>query len=235
MRKTHRPWIIITLLMLCHLSIVAGAEEVGKLQGRVLDTNHQPLPGVIVSVKKSKANGTQTDVDGRFSLTLSNTDVIRFSYIGFQTKEVVWRGEETMEIVLQEDSELLNELVVVGYGVQKKVNLSGAVDQISQKDLERRPITDISRGLQGMVPNLNIDFSSGEPGQNASINIRGLSSINGSSPLILIDGIPSSASDYESYAPDRYREHLGDQGLLLCRYLWRTCSLRSNPHQHEVR
>ena len=201
MRKTHRPWIIITLLMLCHLSIVAGAEEVGKLQGRVLDTNHQPLPGVIVSVKKSKANGTQTDVDGRFSLTLSNTDVIRFSYIGFQTKEIVWRGEETMEIVLQEDSELLDELVVVGYGVQKKVNLSGAVDQISQKDLERRPITDISRGLQGMVPNLNIDFSSGEPGQNASINIRGLSSINGSSPLILIDGIPSSASDMSRMLP----------------------------------
>ena len=105
--------------------------------------------------------------------------------------------------MLEDDSEKLEEVVVVGYGVQRKVNLSGSVDQINAKQLEARPITNISKGLQGMkIFNLNIDFTSGEPGQAAKINIRGEASINGGSPLILIDGVASDAEELNRLLPE---------------------------------
>lgn len=196
-------WHIVLLftLLLLPLSSIYGMSESTKVSGQVVDINGEPLPGVIVSIIGSTTNGTQTNIDGEFSLSLTTGQSIRFSYIGFKTQEIVWEGQSPLEITMHEDSELLDELVVVGYGVQKKVNLSGAVDQIDQRDLERKPIMDISKGLQGMIPNLNIDFGSGEPGQSAQINIRGAASINGSSPLILIDGIPSSVSDMSRILP----------------------------------
>ena len=97
---------------------------------------------------------------------------------------------------------MLGELVVIGYGTQRKVNLSGAVDQVGIKELEAKPITNISQGLQGMVPNLNIDFTSGEPGQAARINLRALTSINGGAPLILIEGIASDANELNRILPE---------------------------------
>ena len=116
-------------------------------------------------------------------------------------------------------------MVVVGYGVQRKVNLSGSVDQINAKQLEARPITNISKGLQGMVPNLNIDFTSGEPGQAAKINIRGEASINGGSPLILIDGVASDAEELNRLLPER---------RLLRSHLRGACRLRCHPDNHET-
>lgn len=106
-------------------------------------------------------------------------------YLGFAEKSVAAEGGNNISIKLEKDTHMLSDVVVVGYGTQKKVNISGSVDQLTAKDLEKRPITDVSRGLQGMIPNLNIDFASGEPGKAASLNIRGEASINGGSPLIL--------------------------------------------------
>lgn len=172
-----------------------------KATGAVTDVNNEPLIGVNV-VEKGTTNGTVTDIDGNFSLDVAGNSVIVFSYIGFTGQEVNWDGTSALKIVLHEDSEVLSELVVVGYGMQRKVNLSGAVDQVGSKELEAKPITNISQGLQGMVPNLNIDFTSGEPGQAARINVRGLTSINGGNPLILIDGIASDVYELNRILPE---------------------------------
>lgn len=113
------------------------------------------------------------------------------SYIGYKTEEVAVGNKHNLRITLKEDSETLEEVVVVGYGTQKKVNLTGAVSQVTSKVLENRPITNLGQGLQGVVPNLNISFNGGDPNAEVSMNIRGLASISGegSSPLVMVDGV----------------------------------------------
>ncbi|UZR99309.1 SusC/RagA family TonB-linked outer membrane protein [Chondrinema litorale] len=171
------------------------------VSGTVNDTEDMPLPGVSVIIKGS-STGTVTDIDGNFRLEVKNEDaVLIFSYVGFLSKEIPVGEQITFNIKLDEDVEQLSEVVIVGYGAQKKVNLSGAVDQVDAKQLENRPISNIAQGLQGAVPNLNIDFMSGEPGKAANINIRGLTSINGGNPLILIDGVPSEPIELNRISP----------------------------------
>ena len=172
-----------------------------QVNGTVTDATGEPLIGATV-LEKASGNGTITDVDGNFSLAVPSDAVLSVSYIGYKPQDIVVNGKTTFNVVLEDDSEKLEEVVVVGYGVQRKVNLSGSVDQINAKQLEARPITNISKGLQGMVPNLNIDFTSGEPGQAAKINIRGEASINGGSPLILIDGVASDAEELNRLLPE---------------------------------
>ena len=168
------------------------------------DKSGEPLIGATI-VEKASGNGTIADPDGNFNLAVSSDAVLEISFIGYKSQQIQVNGKTTFSIVLEEDAENLEEVVVVGYGVQRKVNLSGSVDQINAKQLEARPITNISKGLQGMVPNLNIDFTSGEPGQAAKINIRGEASINGGSPLILIDGVASDAEELNRLLPEESR------------------------------
>ncbi|GAA5222014.1 SusC/RagA family TonB-linked outer membrane protein [Membranihabitans marinus] len=163
-----------------------------SVSGTVLDVEGQPLIGVNVQVKGS-ANGTATDFDGQFSLNnISSDAVLVISYIGYATMEVNVDGNTQLTITMKGDSELLNEIVVVGYGSKKKVNLTGAVTQVGGEELEDRPIPNLTQALQGMVPNLNVNMGDGRPGKTGSINIRGNTSINGGSPLVLIDGVPGS-------------------------------------------
>ena len=171
------------------------------VSGIVNDAENFPLPGVSVIIKGTNS-GTVTDIDGEFRMEVpSNDDILIFSYVGFLSQEVPVANQTSFNIQLEEDIEQLNEVVIVGYGSQKKVNLSGAVDQIDAKQLENRPISNVAQGLQGAVPNLNIDFLSGEPGKAANINIRGLTSINGGNPLILIDGVPSEPIELNRISP----------------------------------
>ena len=172
-----------------------------QVKGVVTDKSGEPLIGATI-VEKASGNGTIADPDGNFNLAVSSDAVLEISFIGYKSQQIQVNGKTTFSIVLEEDAENLEEVVVVGYGVQRKVNLSGSVDQINAKQLEARPITNISKGLQGMVPNLNIDFTSGEPGQAAKINIRGEASINGGSPLILIDGVASDAEELNRLLPE---------------------------------
>ena len=189
------------LLFLFFMCFPYSQAQSQSIRGKVTDINNEPLIGVNV-VEQGTTNGTVTDVDGNFTLTAKENSTIVFSYIGFQTQQVQWKEGVNLSIILLEDSELLGEIVVVGYGTQRKINLSGAVDQVGVKELEAKPINNISQGLQGMIPNLNIDFTSGEPGQAARINVRGLTSINGGSPLILIDGIASDANELNRLLPE---------------------------------
>ena len=167
-----------------------------QVKGSVVDVTGEPLPGATV-LEPATGNGAITDIDGNFAVSVSADAVLEVSFVGFETQRVPVKGRRELKIVLQEDDNTLSEVVVVGYGIQKKVNLSGSVDQINAKDLEKRPIADLSRGLQGMI-----DFTSGEPGQAANINIRGEASINGGSPLILIDGVAADAEEMNRLLPE---------------------------------
>lgn len=162
-----------------------------RFHGTVISSDGQgALPGVSVVIKGT-SQGTLTDGDGNFDLEVPNDQsVLVFSFVGYISQEIVVGNRTSVNVNLVADNKALEELVVVGYGTQKKVNLTGAVTQVQAKDLENRPLNNMSQILQGMVPNLNITFSTGQPGQGGNLNVRGETSINGGGPLVLIDGIP---------------------------------------------
>jgi len=155
----------------------------------VVDENNQPLPGANI-IEKGTTNGTQTDFDGQFSLEVNNSNSsLIISYIGFLTQEVTLNNQTSLTIKLVEDAAQLDEVIIVGYGSVKKENLTGAVESISSKQLENNIGPNTSQILQGVAPNLNVSLSNGSINEEADIDIRGIGSINGGSPLILIDGV----------------------------------------------
>ena len=163
------------------------------VSGRVLDAEGLPVLGAGV-VLEGTATGTVTDVDGAFSLQVPAREVVLVvSSLGYSTESVpVSANQATVNITLQEDNIALEETVVVGYGTQKKVNLTGAITSVESKQLENRTAHNLTTMLQGSVPGLNISTSSGNPGSTGSLNIRGYTSINGGDPLVLIDGVEGS-------------------------------------------
>lgn len=147
-----------------------------------------PIAGANVSVEHTTIGGI-TDIDGKFALEVPANSTLVISFIGCKSQTFKISGKKVFNILLEEDTQLIDEVVVVGYGSQKKVNLTGAVAQVDSKVFESRPITSTSGGLQGAIPNLTITPSSGKPGESANINVRGTTSINGGGPLILVDGV----------------------------------------------
>lgn len=177
------------------------------IKGIVSDSESgEGLPGVNIIVKGSQSStfgliGTQTDVSGSFELSVPDEfTVLTLTYVGYVSKDVVITSSDLV-LTLDRDIVTLNEAVVVGFGSQTRANLSGAVDQVDMKNLEGRTISNVTQGLQGLIPNLNIDYTAGAPGQAPNINIRGYTSINGGEPLIIIDGIPSEARDLNTLDP----------------------------------
>lgn len=154
--------------------------------GTVLDSNKEPLPGVSI-VEKGTKNGIASDFNGNFSFTVSSGAVLELTFIGFEKQEV--KAGVGLTVVMKEKENNLNEVVVVGYDSQKRATLTGAIGTASGKVLEDRPITTVGAGLQGVIPNLQIIPGGNAPGQGASFNIRGYTSLNGGGPLILIDGV----------------------------------------------
>ena len=170
---------------------VSAAEQSRKVtvQGTVRDVHGETMPGVRV-MEKGTQNGALTDVNGSFSLTVTQGATLVFSYVGFKTAELP--ASQGMKVVLHEDTELLEEVVVVGYGTQKKENLTGAVSTVNvSKTLDSRPVADVAKALQGSTPGLNIVNPSGELGQDPTMRIRGaIGSLSGSAaPLILLDNV----------------------------------------------
>lgn len=198
LRSLYGICFAIALLASCSFSVFAQSQTIS---GSVSDAiTSEPLAGVSIVVVGSETEsgvviGTQTDAMGRFNLDVpAGFTALKFSYIGYISKEQTIQGQ-TMNVVLEPDVLLLEEAVVVGFGTQKRANLSGAVDEVDMEALELRSISNVTQGLQGLIPNLNIDYTAGAPGTEPIINIRGYTSINGGSPLILIDGIPAEARD----------------------------------------
>ena len=186
-------------LFLCLLMTVMGILSVAAqnrtVSGTVTDSTDEPLAGVTVMVKGT-TNGGMTDIDGNFSLQVPSSEVeLTFSYVGFTPVAIkVAPGQNHVNVVMKEDAVMLEETVVIGYGTQKKVNVTGAVASIGSKQLENRVSHSLNSMLQGAVAGLNVTSSSSVPGESASINVRGTTSINATNPLVLIDGAEGDLS-----------------------------------------
>lgn len=162
------------------------------VSGVIKDSTGEPIIGANVREQSNPTNGTITDLDGKFSLNVANKTKLEISFIGYKTVVVDAEPGKPVNVVLEDDSEMLQEVVVVGFGTQKKVNLTGSVGIADAKDLESRPVTNATQALQGLVPGLQISTNTGELDKNMSINIRGAGTIgdgSSGSPLILIDGM----------------------------------------------
>lgn len=184
------------------LAVTMSANEVESVmqksivKGTVVDTNGDPIIGATIRVKGNATVGTTTDINGAFVLENVSAPILVISFIGYQTQEVALKGKNFIKVTLQDDMEILDEVVVVGYGTQKKVNLTGAVATLSSKQLESKPITSASQSLAGKIAGVHIAQSSGIAGADgAQITIRGLGTLNSTSPLILIDGVISPSMD----------------------------------------
>lgn len=170
---------------------VASTKE-QRVKGKIIDSNGEPMIGATIK-EKGTSNGVITDLNGNFAFNVSANAVLEVSFVGYQTKELKAAFGKDMVITLSEDTQTLDEVVVVGYGVQKKANLSGAVASVATKQLENRPVLNVGQALQGTVANLNVEIGTGQAISTPSFNVRGYESINGGSPLIVIDGVASDA------------------------------------------
>lgn len=171
-----------------------------KITGKVVDHTGEPIIGANVVVKGT-TNGTITDIDGNFSLDIPENAILQITYIGYNPTEIKTGHESKLQITMRENTQALDEVVVVAYGTQKKVNLTAAVESVDSKVLENRPVKTAAQMLEGVVPNLNISTSSGAPDASSSLNVRGFTGMTmdgnnlkpqSGSPLILIDGVEQS-------------------------------------------
>ena len=188
----------------------AVVQQQSVCKGTVVDNNGDPVVGASVFVvSNGQKKGSVTDLDGNFEIAgVASGSSLTISYVGYKTQQVTWSGKD-LKVTLQENSEMLeNVVVVVGYGTQKKVNLTGAVSVVNSKQLESRPVTSVAQALQGEVPGLN--FSVGNAGgslkSRMGLNIRGIGTIGDGSnaaPLVLIDG--SEGDLYYKFLPNRHQ------------------------------
>ena len=163
--------------------------QTATVSGKITDSeSNEPLPGVNILIKNT-TQGTVTDVEGNFSVQAAPTDVLVFSFIGYLTEEVAVGEQTNIELSLMPDISTLTELVVVGYGTQKKSVVTGAISSVKAEDLETLPITRVEQALQGRVSGLTIASSSGQPGSAATVLVRGLTTLNNNSPLWVVDGV----------------------------------------------
>lgn len=193
--------LFLSVLLACGMSVVAYAnpepqvaeQSIGTITGTVVDENGDPVIGASVFEKGNSRNGVATNIDGKFSLKVKPGTMLKVSYVGYKTAEAT--AAPSMVFTLVPSDALLDEVVIVGYGTQKKVNLTGAVATVDvAKTMEGRPQTDVTKALQGAVPGLSITTTSGDISENASMRIRGLGTLsNGgtSNPLIVVDGVPT--------------------------------------------
>ncbi len=173
-----------------------GQQEGRSLSGIVTDATG-PIAGASIAIKGS-LNGTVSDAEGRFTLNHVKTgDLLQISFIGYVTQEIRYNGQSQLQIHLQEDSQALEEIVVVGYGVQKKVNLTGSVSSVKGESFEHRPVADATQSLQGLVPGLVVsNNNSGRPGASGTLTLRGQGNLsNTANPYILVDGVEMSLAD----------------------------------------
>ena len=168
--------------------------------GTILDEFGEPVAGATVLAKGTQF-GTVTDINGNYSLEVpDNCKVLQYSYIGYTSQDISIDGRRAVNVTMTEDSQLLDDVVVVGYGVQRKVDLTGSVSAITSRELENKPVMSTAQALAGVAPGLSVVANSGRPGAGASIKIRGTGTFSsaGNDPLILIDGLAGSIDDVDA-------------------------------------
>ncbi len=191
----------IMLLLVCAFLAINASAQTRSITGTVTDEAGDPMPGVSVIVKGTKT-GMATDLDGKYSVRATKGEVIEFSYIGYITQSITVGDRSVINIKMKEDVKALDEVVVVAYGTASKESLTGSVAVISDKDIQRRPVTSVTSALEGMAPGVQVNGSTGTPGSSPSILIRGINSINGTTaPLYVVDGVVWSG-EYNDINPN---------------------------------
>jgi TonB-linked SusC/RagA family outer membrane protein len=177
----------------------ANEQERKSISGKVTDDAGQPLPGVTVIIKGT-TNGTVTNMDGNYSITnIPEGTILRFSFVGMLSQEIVVSNQTAIDVILANDAIGIEEVVAVGYGVQKRVNLTGSVANVNNKLFENRPVTNVSSGLQGLLPGVSVTQSSGQPGSDVgTIRIRGVGTLNTADPMVLVDGVESTMNEVDA-------------------------------------
>ncbi|OJU45997.1 MAG: hypothetical protein BGN96_06740 [Bacteroidales bacterium 45-6] len=194
-RRKLKSYLTIAALLLLSAIDVYSQQNISKISGKVVDESGEPLIGVTVRVKGSSNVGTVTDMDGQFSLQAAPASSLSFSYVGYTEKVVKASSAGSMNVTLTEDNKQLNEVVVVGYGTQKKKDLTGGLSVIGKETLDMVSTSNLMDRLVGQVAGLSITTTNASPGSDQSILIRGENSLSASNtPLIVLDGIPYSGS-----------------------------------------
>lgn len=203
MRKTTLFTIVKSILFTCLwlMAFSMFAQNI-SVRGTVKDAQGEPLTGVTVLVQKT-GNGTITDIDGKFALTqVAPNANLEVSYVGMKMQVIPVNGRTTIDVTLREDSELLDEVVVVGYGTQKKVNLTGTVNTVSSEAITGKSTTSLVNALQGTTPGVTVISRPGDLGNDmGSINVRGRGNLGTAAPLFIVDGIPVSEGDFQRIYP----------------------------------
>jgi TonB-linked SusC/RagA family outer membrane protein len=198
-RCNSRMWLSkigIMILSIILSSQLLMAQQTGQqVSGNVTDVNSSPLPGVNILIKGT-SNGTVTDINGHYSLTVNSSDVLLFSYIGFIPKEVIAGNQSTIDVILTEEVSDLNEVVVVGYGIQKKSLVTGAISSVKADDIKNSSVTRAEQALQGRTAGVTVLPTSGAPGASLKVRIRGTSSQGNVNPLYIVDGVKTGDINY---------------------------------------
>ena len=179
------------------------------VRGTVTDQAGMPVIGANIVVKGS-STGTITDFDGKFSLEVPSGSVLVVSYIGYLSQEVPVGNKTTINVTLKEDTQALDEVVVVGYGTMKKSDITGAISSVSEESIARQPVANVSTALQGLATGVSVTSSSGSPGEAATIRIRGVGTVNDAEPLYVVDGMPVTDINYLSTSDIQSIEVLKD-------------------------
>lgn len=177
------------LFMFLLFSAVLAQAQQATISGVVKDAKSEPMAGVSVAVKGT-SNGTTTDENGKFNLSVSPDDKLVFSFIGYKSTEVTVGNQTNLSITLEEDVAALSEVVVIGYGSVKKTDLTTSISSVNQKDLKTLPVAGIDQALQGRLSGVTVTNNGGQPGGGVSVRVRGITSVNGNEPLYVIDGVP---------------------------------------------
>ena len=195
MLKKHLQKALSVILMLCALSLGAHAQN-RTISGTVVDTHGDPVIGAAVTVVGNTQIGAATDLNGAFSLAVPAGASISVESIGYKPQTFVVGNQTTFNVILEDDTEMLEETVVIGYGVQKKSDVTGAIASVKESDLENRTTTDVAQALQGKAAGVQIVNASGAPGSSSSIQIRGYSSNSRTTPLMIVDGLKVNDISY---------------------------------------
>lgn len=180
--------LLLALLFVCLVPLSALAQTI-QLTGTVTDTKGESLIGASV-LEKGTTNGCITDIDGNFTLTVSPNATMIISYVGYVTQEIALNGQKNIKVALKDDSEMLEEVVVIGYGTMKKSDMTGAISSVDTEELTKRATTNPAEALQGKIAGVNIMKSGGNAGAGVSVKIRGVKSFGSNEPLYIIDGFP---------------------------------------------
>jgi TonB-linked SusC/RagA family outer membrane protein len=193
--KTQRRKFLTGFVLFLLPITMAFSQNGIPVTGTVSDRSGEPVVGVSVS-EKGSTRGTVTDLDGKFSFEVSNDQsVLVFSYLGLKRREIALNGQQALTVVMEEDNQLLDELVVVGYGTVRKKDLTGSLSTLQGSAISERKTTTISQALQGAIPGVMVTRNNSAPGAGAEIKIRGITTLGDSSPLVIVDGVPTNLDD----------------------------------------